>query len=41
MKMKRLQYTFNDVDLDTCCQGHDLEQLLKDFSRQSLLLKSY
>jgi len=38
IKMKIEELTFNDLDLDICCQGHDSEYFI-DFSRFSL--KSY
>jgi len=39
MKMRGLQYTFNDLDLDTYCQDNDLEQHSKSCNRQSLCIK--
>jgi len=30
MKMRRLEYIFNGLDLDICCQGNDSEQHSKN-----------
>jgi len=40
MKMRRLEYIFNGLDLDICCQGNDSEQHSKKLFIKTLLIKN-